>query len=184
MNVEAFQTLEDRDNIDLVEMEGPFSCNHKNAWLGRGCYLWDTRLDWALDWGDFAYISKGKNFIIGKCWIDLNNDCFDLKGSVQHQFDFQEIVKTMIESKKIKREEEAIVPNVIEFMKMKGLFNFKSIRAFDMNNTKKFYFRFDRNSGKPKEFMTINQRVQICVLEKKGVILRPFKVVYPEKYLE
>ncbi len=34
----------------------------------------------------------------------------------------------------------------------------------------------------PKEYMMINQRVQICVIKKKDVLLRSFEVVYPEKY--
>ena len=37
--VKAFQTLEDMDNIDIVELNGPFPCTHKGAWLGYGCYL-------------------------------------------------------------------------------------------------------------------------------------------------
>jgi hypothetical protein len=32
--------------------------------------------------------------------------------------------------------------------------------------------------------MVINQRVQICVIDKKDVILRPFNVIYPVKYRE
>ena len=105
MIVEAFQTLEDKDNIDEVEFSGPFSCNHSGAWLGKGCYLWDTRLIWAQEWGKFAYENKGKEFIIGRCLVDLSNNCFDLMGSVQNQFDFQEVIKVMIESKKIKNED-------------------------------------------------------------------------------
>ena len=51
MMVKAFQTLEDMDNIDIVELNGPFPCIHKGAWLGYGCYLWDSRIEWAIDWG-------------------------------------------------------------------------------------------------------------------------------------
>ncbi len=45
-------------------------------------------------------------------------------------------------------------------------------------NILKLHFK----SGKG-EYMIINQRVQICVIEKKEVLLRPFSVIYPEKYL-
>jgi hypothetical protein len=182
MMVKAFQTLEDMDNIDIVELNGPFPCIHKGAWLGYGCYLWDSRIDWAIDWGHFVYTSKQKEFIIGRTWIDLRKECFDLMGNVQHQYDFQEIIKVMIESKKIKKNEEAIVANVIEFMKNKNLFPFKSIRAADMRNVKKYFFRIDSISGKPKEYMMINQRVQICVISKKDVLSELFEVIYPEKY--
>lgn len=184
MVVEGYQTLEDKDNIDEVELDGPFPCRHKGAWLGFGCYLWDTRFDWAIEWGEFAYTRKNKDFIIGRILVDLTTGCFDLFGNVNHQFDFQEVIKVMLESKKIKNQEEAIVANVIEFMKNQGIFNYKSIRAADMKNFKKYYFRIDRETGQPKEYMMINQRVQICVIEKKGVLLRPFEVVYPDKYRE
>lgn len=184
MVVEGYQTLEDKDNIDEVELDGPFPCRHKGAWLGFGCYLWDTHLEWAIEWGKFAYARKNKDFIIGRILVDLATDCFDLFGNVKHQFEFQEVIKVMIESKKIKNQKEAIVANVIEFMKRKGIFNYKTIRAADMNNVKKYYFRVDIKTSQPKEYMIINQRVQICVIEKKGVLLSSFEVVYPEKYRE
>ena len=49
MVVEGYQTLEDKDNLDEVELDGPFPCRHKGAWLGFGSYLWDTRVDWAIE---------------------------------------------------------------------------------------------------------------------------------------
>lgn len=88
----------------------------------------------------------------------------------------------MIESKKIKKDEEAIVANVIEFMKNKNLFPFKSIRAADMRNVKKYFFRIDSTSGKPKEYVMINQRIQICVILKEDVLSEAFEVIYPDKY--
>ena len=179
MIVEAFQTLEDKDNIDEVEMGGPFPCNHRGAWLGTGCYLWDTRYEWALDWGRFAYQNRGKNFIIGRCQVDLSKECFDLFGNVGHQVEFQKIIEVMLKSGKIKNEKDKLVANIIEFMKRKDIFPYKSIRAADMHNVKKYYFRVDSKTNEPKEYMMINQRVQICVIAKKDVILLPFKVVYP-----
>lgn len=184
MVVEVFQTLEDKDNIDEVELDGPFFCHKKGAWLGFGCYLWDTRMEWAIDWGNFAYTKYNMDFIIGRTWVDISRDCFDLFGNVKHQSDFQEIIKVMIESKKIKHDEEFIVANVIEFMKKMNLFAFKSIRAADMRNVKKYYFRVDKITGTTREYMVINQRVQICVINKKDVISHPFRVIYPEKYKE
>ena len=41
-----FQTLEDRNNPDEVESQGPFICTN-NPWLGKGYYFWDTFLDLA-----------------------------------------------------------------------------------------------------------------------------------------
>lgn len=30
-----YQTVEDRDNPDNIEAEGPFKCTRKDAWLGE-----------------------------------------------------------------------------------------------------------------------------------------------------
>ena len=35
----AYQTLENRNNPDKIEEQGPFLCSHKNAWLGKGYYF-------------------------------------------------------------------------------------------------------------------------------------------------
>ena len=85
----------------------------------------------------------------------------------------------MKESKKIKNPSEELVANIITFMRRNDIFKYNSIRAADDYNASiKIPFIKGRS-----EFMTINKRVQICVIHKKDVILRPFSVVYPEKYL-
>lgn len=179
MIVEAYQTLEDKDNIDHIEAEGPFECRRKDAWLGFGYYFWDTNMDWAIAWGENSYKTYKKDFVIAKCQLDLTNNCFDLVGNVKHQMDLMQSMQVMIKSNKIKNEDEKIIPNILLFMKSMGLFDFKSIRASDMHkNILKLHFK----TGKG-EYMIINQRVQICVIEKKDVLLRPFSVVYPENYL-
>lgn len=182
MIVEAYQTLEDRDNLDEIEMDGPFPCTRKDAWLGYGCYFWDSRLDWAIDWGVKSYNIKGKDFVVGKCQVDLSNECYDLFGNVNHIVDFTNTIKVFRASGKIKNKSEELVPNIIQYMKEKGIFQFKSIRAADMgkdSEDNKVYFRVDNRTGALKEYMLLNQRVQICVIDKKDVILRPFNVVYP-----
>ena len=179
MIVEGYQTLEDQDNIDHIETEGPFECRRSGAWLGFGYYFWDTNIDWAIGWGENSYKRLGKDFVIAKCKLNLESSCFDLVGNVQHQIDMKEIIDVMIKSKKIKSVSEAIVPNVIMFMKNQGVFKFKSIRAADMHrDIVRLQFKSDK-----KEYMIINQRVQICVIEKKDVLLRPFSVIFPDKYL-
>lgn len=179
--VDAFQTLEDKDNIDHVETSGPFKCTRPNAWLGDGYYFWDSNLEWAVEWGINGFEKKGKEFIIGKCIVDITNNCFDLFGSVFNQLELKEAMRVFIDSEKIKDNERLILPNIIQYMRNKGIFKYKSIRAADITN-KVIAFHFSKNEFR-KEFMEINQRVQICVIDKKDVVLPPFKVVYPEKYL-
>jgi hypothetical protein len=179
MIVDAYQTLEDRDNIDVIELDGPFKCTHANSWLGIGYYLWDTNFEWAITWGEVAHRKKGNEYVIAKCKVNLENNCFDLVGNVKHQQDLIEVIKVMKESGKIKNNNEETIPNLITYLKSKGIFKYKSIRAADMHD-KAVSLRFLIYR---KEFMIINQRVQICVIEKKDVLLRPFLVVFPEKYL-
>lgn len=179
--VDAYQTLEDRDNIDHVEASGPFPCTRSDAWLGFGYYFWDTNMDWAKEWGINSFERKGKQYIIGKCVVDITNQCFDLIGSVAHQMELMDVLETMKESGKFKHNHRRILPNIIEYMKRKGIFHYKSIRAGDVTN-KVVKLHFSKREEK-REYMLINQRVQICVIERKDVVLPPFTVVYPEIYL-
>lgn len=175
MQVTGFHTLEDKDNYDEIELDGPYDCTHKGAWLGRGAYFWDTNITWAHEWGDIGYSKRGKNYVITETLIDIGNSCFDLFGSVSAQQELIACIEVMIESKKIKDAKSAVIPNLIEFLKRKGLFKYNSIRAADMyRNIFRLKFRGDR-----QEYMVINQRVQICVLNRKDVILRPLRVIYP-----
>jgi len=177
MIITAYQTLEDTDNIDAIEMDGPFKCTRTDAWLGPGYYFWDTNMNWAIGWGESSYNKKGLDYIIARCNLDLTN-CFDLVGNVQHQFDLVECIKVYKASEKSKTRREPVIPELIEFMKRKGIFTYNSIRSSDNPDTKRVFYVPDRNN-----FVVVNQRVQVCVIDKRNVLLRPFKVVYPEKYL-
>lgn len=176
MIVEAFQTLEDKDNIDQIELEGPFICKLNGAWLGVGYYLWDTNFDWAMNWGEIAHKKFGRDFVIMQCRVDLSNDCFDLVGNVKHQMDLLNVIDVLNQSGKIKKEADKTIPNLIRYLQNKGLFDYKSIRASDFHEKRIFKLKF--RSDRP-EYMVLNERVQICVLVKKDVILRPINVVYP-----
>lgn len=178
--VKGFQTLEDQDNIDEVETLGPFICTRSDAWLGHGYYLWDTNIQWAKDWGYHSYTKNDKEFIIASCMINIEN-CFDLFGSVAHQMELISAFEAFNESNKLKHNHRRILPNIIQYLKKKGIFEYKSIRACD-NTNKIIKLHFSKNHER-EEYMLINQRVQICVIERKDVILRPFTVIFPEKYI-
>lgn len=176
--VTAYQTLEDRDNIDQIEMEGPYKCTRSNAWLGHGYYFWDTNMKWAIEWGKNSYEKITKDFVIGQCRVDLSTNCFDLLGSVADQLAFEEAINALKESGKLNPNPRLLVPNIIQFMKNAGIFNYKSIRSYDIPNP---VFKVLYRKG--SEYLILNQRVQICVIKKENVLLRPFSVIYPEKYL-
>lgn len=185
MEVFGYQTLEDKDNIDEIELDGPFKCTRPDAWLGDGCYLWDSNMEWAKQWGKNVYQHHGKDFVIGRCSLLIDESCFDLFGNVSHQMEFKKLIEILVEHQFIEKE-RITVPVLIEYLKRKGIFEFKSIRAADFQGSPdKLAFRLKNIRGKwiVREHMLLNQRVQICVIHKKNVILPPFLVVYPEKYL-
>jgi hypothetical protein len=177
MKVDGYQTLEDRDNITEVEQNGPFICERKDAWLGAGYYFWDTNIEWAKNWGEGSYIKNSKGYIIGHSKLNLEN-CFDLFGNVSHQLDLQNVYDVLIKSGKLMGGKPK-VSDCLTYLQRIGLFDFDCVRSTDFKKTgddKIFY------TDKNREFMSTNQRVQICVIDKNKVLLSPFKVVYSEKY--
>ena len=180
MIITAYQTLENRDNIDEIETDGPYICSRKDAWLGSGYYFWDSNIAWAISWGKNSYEKFQKEYVIGRCQLDLSQYCFDLFGNVAHQIDLKEVIEVMKRSGKIRSGHRLIMPNIIEFLKVNGLFPYRSIRIGDTPSSMHVHFSGQETK---REYMLVNQRVQICVIERKGVILHPFDVIYPEKYL-
>lgn len=172
MYIIGYQTLKDKDNIDEVESFGPYKCTAKNAWLGHGYYFWDTDIRWAHNWGESKYSKDG--YLILECQLDLSNKCFDIWGSVRCQLDLEESVSVMEEQIEGFDKESVTIPEIIEFMKKQDVFNYNSIRSFDSPNP--IVFKFQNNRY---EFTVINQRVQICVLNKKEVIKSSPKVIFP-----
>lgn len=176
MIVAGYHTLEDKDNYDQIELEGPFDCTHKGAWLGRGSYFWDTNINWAHEWGDIGYKRRGKDYVITETLINLEESCFDLFGNVECRNELLECIEVLSQSKQIKNRNSATISNLIEFMKEKKIFHYKSIRASDISSYQlRIKFRMDR-----LEYMILNDRVQICVINRKDVILQPLKVIFPE----
>ncbi len=174
MVIEAYQTLEDRNNYDFVLNNAPFKCTRKSAWLGEGYYFWDSEIKWAHQWGMNSYKKKSLDYIITKCKAKINRNCFDLFGSVNCQKEFREVIDVFKKDPKTKNLEDLNVPNVITYMKNAGIFEYDSIRAGDMNNIYKVYFR------KGKEYTIVNQRVQICVINSKKTLTLPVDIVYPK----
>lgn len=174
MTIKAYQTLEDRGDIDYVENNGPFKCTRHDAWLGHGYYFWDTEIKWAFNWGKKSYKEKGSDYIIGECQLKIDSNCFDLVGNVSHQNAFAEVMEVFLEDEKSSSVNDKIVPNLITFMKRKNIFDYSAIRASDVNKPFKIYF-----TNRKKEFLILNPRVQICVINLRSVFLAPFKIVYP-----
>lgn len=98
-----YQTLEDRNNPDEVESQGPFLCNRKDAWLGNGYYFWDSFIENAHWWGKEG--ARYKSYLICESSFHLNEKCFDLYDNPEH-------IKNLIE--------------IINIMKINGLYDKKT----------------------------------------------------------
>lgn len=171
-----YQTLEDRSNVDYVEKNGPFCCERKEAWLGKGYYYWDTFVDNAHLWGDKIY----KNYIICLSKIDLNNNnIYDLQNP-----------STLLEFKQLEEKLSEVYPHkkitvavVLEQLKQSKEFTYKAIRARAEN---------DMNSPQEKIPFKINHcayldtcpHLQVCILDKTFIGEDNFKVIFPPEYGE
>lgn len=71
---DLYQTLEDKSNVDYVEENGPFICERRDAWLGRGYYYWDTFVDNAHLWGKKIYNSNNKDYMICLSKVEFSNE--------------------------------------------------------------------------------------------------------------
>ncbi len=175
MNVEGYQTLEDRDNPDDIENHGPYKCRNTNAWLGHGYYFWDSNIDWAHEWGRSSYRNK---YIICAAGIVIDSNCFDLAGSVAHQMEFLKIIEAFRISGKLGNKKDVFVGQILELMKNNNLLDYRSIRANDDKKT--VQIKFTPNN---RETTTLLKRTQICLIDKTSLTLHTFKIRYPEKYL-
>lgn len=185
MNLKIYQTLEDRDNPDEVEQNGPFETKNNTAWLGYGSYFWDTHIDLAHWWGEIA---RENNYIIAKADAILDETCWDLHGNGLHRIEFEEICNEIVNTE-ISSWDRLLVAQVIEFLKRKGEFKYFAIRALATNSISLRFrddyiiFRMHFRRGN-HAFLDLRPPVQICLLKKRALSLQNYKVVFPEKYRE
>lgn len=175
--ITGYHTLEDRDNADEVEINGPFICTRNNAWLSDGYYFWDSDLELAHEWGRVGYQLRRKQYLI--CQGEILNDdfIFDLVGSVLHQKTFIAMMDLLLEQ--LPNGVEPRMVDVLDFLRSNGAFPFNAIRAAD----KHLKSREVSFGGKRGEYAILNQRTQICLLNKKNLILPSFRIIFPLKYV-
>ena len=175
--ITGYHTVEDRDNADQVESNGPFICVRNDAWLGTGYYFWDTRQHWAHDWGNKCYVSKQKGYIVCEAQIRLDERIFDLFGDVMHQEEFAAVFDEL--DKQFPPGKDLFVRHVINYLKKIGAFPYDGIRAADEpKDVLSVEF-----GGRRNEKMFVGQRVQICLINKNNIVLPTFRIIFPEKYV-
>lgn len=179
MKVTLYQTIEDRNNPEEVENKGPFPTRNKSAWLGYGHYFWDTHIKLAHQWGKTVYPD---NYVICKAFANIDDTCWDLHGNGMHLVHFKEICDEIV-GKKIARMDKLTVARVIEYLKKKNAFIYTAIRANAVNSfTKGFKQVKIRFKSDGTAYMELYPLVQICIIEKKGLSLRNYHIVYPTSY--
>ncbi len=174
----GYHTLEDRDNADEVEANGPFMCTRENAWLGDGYYFWDSDPDLAHEWGRVGYQLRRKQYMI--CQGEILNDdfLFDLVGWIPHQKTFLAMMDLLQDHLPAGAEPKMV--DVLDFLRSNDAFPYNAIRAADIHSQS----REVKFGGKRGEYAILNQRTQICLLNKKNLILPSFRIIFPTKYVK
>lgn len=185
MMITLFQTLDDRNNPEEVEEEGPFQARAATAWLGTGYYFWDTHIDLGHWWGKTVY---GVDYIICRAFGELDDSCFDLHGNGEHRMNFMEACDQIVKSN-ISSRENLLVPQVLNYIRKTTKFPYKAIRALAMesisrNSENSYVVQTMRFRSGNRAFFDIKPPIQVCLIEKKALSLTNYKVVYPENYVD
>lgn len=181
--IKIFQTLENRDNPEQIERDGPFICRWNNSWLGTGYYYWDTFLFVAHWWGKMRY---NENHIICEAVCEFNDkNCLDLVGNTNHMNKFFSCVDIMKTKKLVN--EKTTVSRVINYMKetLKA-FDYEAIRVYGINSispdnypeyTNRLYFE----AGK-MQYLDVTPAIQICIYNKTGLGMSNYRIIFPAEY--
>lgn len=175
-----FQTLEDRDNVDYVEANGPFPGNIKDRWLGNGYYYWDSFIDLAHFWGRVSYLNHGRNYIIAESKVNLSVDntlnlldIYDLTMFKTWTEEFRKTFpNTRVTVEKIITHAENIMGDKFPYSAIRAVFN-------DCINLPQFQNRIPTAN---KSYLDLLPPIQICIRSKSLIGKNNFKVIYPPHY--
>lgn len=194
MEVDLIQTLKDKGNPEQVESDGPFICTRPHAWLGFGYYFWDTHIELGHWWGE---TTLNNSYIICSANAIIDKTCWDLHNNQKHLMAFSEALDEIVD-KEMTTYAKAKVPEVIEYIKKKGMFKYKAIRALGLRSvsSQSNYFQlvnFDQ-PGQYDKIIRFDEKlpahldmlpaIQICLLEKTALSLSNYRIIYPEEYEE
>jgi len=186
-NCTLFQTLEDRDNPEYIESNGPFDCNWPNTWLGSGYYFWDTFVKNAHWWGSVRYNVRDKNYVICQAECSFDEDtCFDLAGNTKHLMFFSEVVDFMEEKGLLDRKKHT-VSRVINYLRDNIDFKYEAIRVYGVNSISQrqqdylSQMKFEKNKS---QYLDFNPPFQFCIFKKTGLKLKNYKIIFPDHYID
>ena len=179
----VYQTLEDRDNPDEIEENGPFACKSSNAWLGEGYYFWEYFIQNAHWWGKVGYNSE---YVICEASYkkDKGDRCLNLYDNYEHQEIFAHVIENM-RSKGLYRDNKTTVARVIKYLRDIKVFKYEATKingvlSKGIKNSLHVKCKANNNKG----YVDLIPAVQICFYHKKALDLSGYKIVFPEKYLQ
>jgi len=179
-----YQTIEDRDEADKVELTGPFPCK-KNPWLGSGFYFWDSDIHLGHWWGEYGYAS---NYMICESTCDYNERCWDLHNEYAHRVECKTLVDDI--RKRISESDwnKLLFPKIINLIRQESAFNQKydAIRACGIHSIAKDYehnVRFNFRDNLPA-YLDLMPAIQICLFSKSALNRKGYQIVFPEMYVQ
>ncbi len=175
---DLYQTIENRDNADEVERDGPYICRRDSAWLGVGYYYWETNISLAHQWGEKVYNS---NYFICQSKVKWENGTLYDLCDTRVLKSFKEYAQQLERTYPQKR---VTVPFILMHMRKMRSFQYKAVRVYgehSFNNNQKIFFKGRGNRG---PYINPCPEVQVCVIDKSVIGLENYHIIYPEMYVD
>ena len=172
-NKYKYQTLADKKNPREVEKNGPYYCDRKDAWLGKGYYFWENSYRLAEWWGRITHDNK---YIICRSAFSHDDMLFNLVDNYEH-IELLYAYRDNLASRNL----VCTLPAIIEILKKTTSFgkDFIGVRMPGYHRTD-----FDDSFDVVKKYRYFYPKIQICFFRKEQFFRNNFKVVYPEEYIE
>lgn len=169
-----YQTTEDRGNRNEVQSKGPFQCSRADAWLGEGCYYWETFKYYAHWWGRTAY---DNHYFIAESKLRIDrSELYDLEDS-ETLLEFEECIHALKDGHEDLR---ISVSGALEYLRKNNLLKPKAIRA-----------RGTRPKSPPKKgryipfvspcesYLDIYPQIQICIVDRSLIGINNYTIIHP-----
>jgi hypothetical protein len=184
---EIFQTLENKDNPDYIEQNGPFQCDRKDAWLGKGYYFWESFIENAHWWGEKCPEYQNEYIICKAVYEYDNNKCFNLIDNKEHITIFKNSIELMKEQDMFQKN-KTTVSQILHFLQKNiRLFNnFDACRVYGVYSKEKksnYSLTVPFKTNKP-QYLDLCPPIQICFYKKNALNLHNYKIIYPDEYVE
>lgn len=175
-----YQTLKGSGSRKMIESNGPFECTRSDAWLGHGCYFWETFIEYAHWWGEKSHEGS---YIICRTHLSIPKDSlYDLEDT-----------ETLKEFNELRSELEKTYPGkelkfsfVLEYCKKIKVIEHKAIRARFIGAIKECDKENDghyvciKPGGFHRYRLDTMPQVQVCIMDRSCVGKDNYKVIYSQ----